>query len=71
MSSDTIYKWLRSGRLQGWQFGGAGSSVLVSEASVQTALLRSLGRANIARKPPAVSMTSEGADHAPPRKAAV
>ena len=35
---DTVYLWLRSGRLRGWQPGGPGCGVLVCEASVKEAL---------------------------------
>ena len=38
-SEDTIRHWLRVGRLRGWQLGGRGCSVLVSEDSVKRALL--------------------------------
>ena len=52
-SHDTIYRWLRAGRLQGWQLGGSGCSILVREDSVTKALLRSLGREGAAfRKHP-------------------
>ena len=43
-SEDTIRRWLRSGRLQGWQMGGSGCAILVCEDSVTGQLLRSLGR---------------------------
>lgn len=42
-SEDVIYVWLRSGRLRGWQPGGRRCAVLVSEASVEEALVCLLG----------------------------
>jgi excisionase family DNA binding protein len=44
-SEDAIYKWLRTGRLKGWQPGGRGCSILVLESSVEMALLYSFERA--------------------------
>lgn len=38
-SDDAVYKWLRTGRLRGWQPGGRGCSILVSESSVEEARL--------------------------------
>ena len=38
-SEDTIYSWLRMGRLRGWQIGGRRCAVLVSEESIEQALL--------------------------------
>jgi excisionase family DNA binding protein len=40
-SEDAIYKWLRTGRLKGWQPGGRWCSILVLESSVDRALLYS------------------------------
>ncbi|MBI2815873.1 MAG: hypothetical protein HYX72_02925 [Acidobacteria bacterium] len=40
-SEDTIYRWLRRGRLSGWQLGGPGCNVLVSEQSLEEILSRS------------------------------
>lgn len=37
-SDDAVYLWLRTGRLRGWQPGGRGCAILVSEPSVQEAL---------------------------------
>lgn len=37
-SEDTIYQWLRAGRLKGCQPGGQGCNVLVSEASLKEVL---------------------------------
>ncbi len=37
-SEDAIYKWLRTGRLLGWQPGGRWCSILVLESSVDEAL---------------------------------
>ena len=37
-TDDTVYRWLREGRLRGWQPGGHGCTVLVCEASVKEAL---------------------------------
>ena len=60
-SHDTIYRWLRSGRLQGWQLGGSGCSILVREDSVTVALLRSLGREGPAsRKQPELCSSVAG-----------
>ncbi|MBI3934844.1 MAG: helix-turn-helix domain-containing protein [Acidobacteria bacterium] len=36
-SSDTVYQWLRTGRLQGRQVGGPGCAIQVSAASVEAA----------------------------------
>lgn len=36
--TDTVYLWLRLGRLRGWQLGGPRCAVLVCEASVEEAL---------------------------------
>ncbi len=41
-SEDTIYQWLRAGRLKGWQLGGHGCNVLVAEASLKEVLRRSM-----------------------------
>ena len=38
-SEDTVYCWLRAGRLRGWQLGGLRCAVVVSEESVERALL--------------------------------
>ena len=38
-SADAVYRWLRDGRLRGWQPGGPRCAILVAEASVQEALL--------------------------------
>ena len=40
---DTIYVWLRTGRLRGWQLGGPGCAVMVCEESVEEALAGVLG----------------------------
>ena len=40
---DTVYLWLRSGRLRGWQLGGPRCAVLVEKASVEKALACRLG----------------------------
>jgi excisionase family DNA binding protein len=40
-SEDTIYRWLRSGRIKGWQPGGARCNVLISETSLQDVMNRS------------------------------
>ncbi|OFW17587.1 MAG: hypothetical protein A3H27_06925 [Acidobacteria bacterium RIFCSPLOWO2_02_FULL_59_13] len=37
-SEDAVYLWLRTGRLHGWQPGGRGCAILVSEGSVEAAL---------------------------------
>lgn len=37
-SDDTIYKWLRNGRLRGWQPGGPNCHVLVSAKSLEELL---------------------------------
>ena len=37
-TDDTVYRWLREGRLRGWQPGGHGCTVLVCETSVKEAL---------------------------------
>ena len=37
-SEDTIYKWLRTGRLRGWQLGGHGCNVFVAASSLEEAL---------------------------------
>lgn len=37
-SEDTIYLWLHTGRLRGWQVGGSRCPMLVEEASVEKAL---------------------------------
>ena len=42
-SEDTVYSWLRAGRLRGWQLGGPGCAVMVCEASVEEALAGSFG----------------------------
>ncbi|MBI2815960.1 MAG: hypothetical protein HYX72_03375 [Acidobacteria bacterium] len=39
-SEGAVRKWLRRGRLKGWQVGGSHCTVLVSEASVEEALRR-------------------------------
>jgi excisionase family DNA binding protein len=49
-SQDSIYHWLRSGRLRGWQPGGRCCSILVLEASVQEALRCSVGTAEEPRQ---------------------
>ena len=36
---DTVYLWLRTGRLRGWQVGGPGCAVQVEAASVEEALV--------------------------------
>lgn len=36
---DTVYLWLRTGRLRGWQLGGPRCGVLVEAASVEKALV--------------------------------
>jgi hypothetical protein len=41
-SPDAIYAWLRAGRLQGFQPGGRGCSILVLESSLEQVLLCSL-----------------------------
>lgn len=41
-SEDTIYKWLRTGRLKGWQPGGSGCNVLISEQSLEEVLESSM-----------------------------
>ena len=38
-SADAVRLWLRTGRLRGWQPGGRWCTVLVSEASIEEALL--------------------------------
>lgn len=43
MSKDAVRYWLRTGRLRGWQPGGRCCAVVVSEASVEEALLRRVG----------------------------
>jgi excisionase family DNA binding protein len=42
-SEDTVYQWLRLGRLRGWQLGGPRCAVLVCEESVEEALAGSFG----------------------------
>jgi excisionase family DNA binding protein len=42
-SPDTIYLWLRHGRLKGWQPGGAGCQIQVLESSVEHAQRNILG----------------------------
>jgi excisionase family DNA binding protein len=42
-SADAIHGWLRTGRLRGWQLGGPGCAVMVSEDSVEEALAGGLG----------------------------
>ena len=42
-SADTVYHWLRSGRLRGWQPGGRGCAILVVETSIAEALSCQLG----------------------------
>ena len=42
-SEDTVYSWLRAGRLRGWQLGGNRCAVLVETASVEEALVCQLG----------------------------
>jgi excisionase family DNA binding protein len=42
-SPDSIYAWLRRGRLRGWQPGGHGCQIQVIEASVDEALKNILG----------------------------
>lgn len=53
-SDDTILLWLRQGRLRGWQLGGRRCSVLVSEESVEQALLEAAqitGKIRLPRQP--------------------
>ena len=38
-TDDTVLRWLRDGRLRGWQPGGNHCGVLVEKASVEEALL--------------------------------
>ncbi len=45
-SEDAVYLWLRSGRLRGWQPGGRGCAILVTEASIAEALSYPLGGNN-------------------------
>jgi len=45
-SDDTIYKWLRTGRLRGWQPGGPTCHIQVSEQSVSEALRQAAGTRN-------------------------
>ena len=52
-SEDAVYKWLRSGRLQGWQPGGRWCSIMVLESSVERALLFSFECAASSGRPPA------------------
>ena len=40
---DTVYLWLRSGRLRGWQLGGNRCAVMVDAASVEKALVCEIG----------------------------
>ncbi len=42
-SVDAVRLWLRSGRLRGWQPGGRGCSILVTETSIAEALSCPLG----------------------------
>jgi len=42
-SADTVYQWLRQGRLRGWQLGGPRCAVMVSEDSVEEVLAGSFG----------------------------
>ena len=42
-SEDTVYSWLRAGRLRGWQLGGNRCAVMVDAASVEKALLCEMG----------------------------
>lgn len=42
-SPDSIYSWLRTGRLKGWQPGGHGCQIQVMETSVEHALRNMLG----------------------------
>ncbi|MBI4459669.1 MAG: hypothetical protein HY648_06395 [Acidobacteria bacterium] len=42
-SDDAVYVWLRAGRLRGWQPGGRGCAIAVSEVSVAEALLQPAG----------------------------
>lgn len=42
-SADTVYTWLRAGRLRGWQLGGNRCAVLVDAASVEEALVCEMG----------------------------
>ena len=42
-SVDAVRLWLRSGRLRGWQPGGRGCAILVTEASITEALSCPLG----------------------------
>lgn len=46
---DTVYRWLREGRLRGWQPGGRGCGVLVCEASVKEALKCQMGSSGSVR----------------------
>ena len=63
-SPDAVYRWLRSGRLRGWQLGGARCTILVSEDSVTEQLRHSLGVRG--RKPPQrwTGNTTTAAEHA-------
>ena len=42
-SCDSVYAWLRRGRLIGWQPGGPGCQIQVVESSIEQALKRSPG----------------------------
>ena len=46
-SPDSIYLWLRHGRLKGWQPGGPGCQIQVVESSVEQALQHILGAAAV------------------------
>lgn len=42
-NTDTVYQWLRLGRLRGWQLGGRRCAVLVCEESVEETLACGMG----------------------------
>jgi excisionase family DNA binding protein len=46
-SVDAVYKWLRQGRLRGWQLGGRGCAVMVSEESVEAVLAGQMGESRL------------------------
>lgn len=52
-SPDTIYLWLRHGRLKGWQPGGSGCQIQVLESSVERAQKNILGTVAAADAPAA------------------
>ena len=43
ISADSIYSWLRCGRLRGWQPGGRGCQIKVLESSIEQAMKNLLG----------------------------